>query len=94
MFTSYVSSVRSRSGLSDTIYCFSDTVRKPTGDITLTAYDAWRQLVHGPYRVQVSERDEPGKTPSVTRPQCTIIPRSIFTKGKVLPPWSKAIPES
>ena len=57
VFTSYVYSVRSNSGLSGGVYRFSDTARELTGNVTITAYDAKRQLVSGTYTVRPPRTD-------------------------------------
>ena len=85
VFTSYVYSVRSSGGVSGVIYRFSDTVRELTGNVTISAYDARRQLVSGTYTVQAPEQDEPGKTPSPSSPKCTILLTGTFENLIVKP---------
>jgi hypothetical protein len=85
VFTSYVYSVRSGGGLSGVFYRFSDSVKELTGNVTLTAYDAKRQLVSGTYTVEAPEQDEPGKTPSANNPKCTIILSGAFENLKIKP---------
>ena len=85
VFTSYVYSVRTGGGLSGVIYRFSDTTRELSGDVTITAYDAQRQLVSGTYTVNAPDQDEPGKTLSPASPKCTIILTGTFEHLKVTP---------
>jgi hypothetical protein len=79
VFTSYVYSLNGGSS----IYRFSDTTSDLTGNVTVTAYDAKRQLVSGTYEVRAAEQFEPGKTPSFNDPKCTIILAGDFENLKV-----------
>ena len=85
VFTSYVYSVRSNGGLSGGVYRFSDTTRELTGNVTITAYDAKRQLVSGTYTVRAPKRTEPGPSTSYNSPKCTIILEGEFENLKVKP---------
>lgn len=83
VFSSYVYTERTGGGISGAIYRFSDTARELTGNVTITAYDAKRQLVSGTYTVKAPEQDEPGKTPSSNSPKCTIILEGSFENLKI-----------
>ena len=85
VFTSYVYSVRSNGGLSGGVYRFSDTVRELTGNVTITAYDAKRQLMSGTYTVRAPEQTEPGPSTLYNGPKCTIILEGEFENLKVKP---------
>ena len=71
VFTSYVYSVHSNGGL--------------TGDVTITAYNAKRQLVSGTYTVRALEQTEPDPSTSYNGPKCTIILEGEFENLKVKP---------
>jgi hypothetical protein len=84
VFTSYVYSVRSASGgISGAIYRFSETTRELTGNVTITAYDAKRQLVSGSFEVRAPEQTEPGPSTSYNSPKCTILLAGDFENLKV-----------
>jgi hypothetical protein len=85
VFASYVYSVRNGSGLSGSIYRFSDIVRELTGNVTITAYDTRRQLVSGTYTVKAPDQTEPGKMSSPSNPTCTIILEGTFENLEVKP---------
>ena len=79
VFTSYV---YSRNGVSS-IYRFSDLTPDLTGNVTITAYDAKRQLVSGHYEVRAPEQLDPTNTGSNNEPKCTIILAGDFDNLKV-----------
>ena len=85
VFTSYVYSVRSNGGLSGGVYRFSDTARELTGNVTITTYDAKRQLVSGTYTVRAPEQTEPGPSTSYDGPKCSIILEGESVNLKVKP---------
>lgn len=78
VFTSYVHSSK---GVSS-IYRFSDFILDLTGDVTITTYDAKRQLVSGHYEVRAPEQLDPTNTSS-NAPKCTIILAGDFENVKV-----------
>ncbi|WP_310396929.1 hypothetical protein [Hymenobacter sp.] len=57
---------------------FNDFTRELTGNATITAYDAKRQLVTGSYEVPAPEQNEPPKAGLSTDPNCTIILAGTF----------------
>ncbi|OGX83111.1 hypothetical protein [Hymenobacter glacialis] len=83
VFTSYVYTERKNGGISGAIYRFSETTRELTGNVTITAYDAKRQLVSGTYEVRAPEQNEPNATMTFGGPKCTIILEGIFENLKV-----------
>ena len=85
VFTSYVYSVHRNGGLSGGVYRFSDTARELTGNVTITAYDAKRQLVSGTYTVRAPEQTEPGPSTLYNGPKCTIILEGEFENLKEKP---------
>ncbi|WP_035565867.1 hypothetical protein [Hymenobacter sp. IS2118] len=83
VFTSYIYTVRTATGSSGAIYRFSETTRELTGNVTITAYDAKRQLVSGTYEVRAPEQNEPSATITFGGPKCTIIMEGSFENLKV-----------
>lgn len=79
VFTSYV---YSRNGASS-IYRFSDFTQELTGNVTITAYDAKRQLVSGSYEVRAPEQRDPTSTGVNNDPTCTILLAGDFDNLKV-----------
>ncbi|OGX89087.1 hypothetical protein BEN47_08150 [Hymenobacter lapidarius] len=83
VFTSYTYTVRTATGSSGAFYRFSETTRELTGNVTITAYDAKRQLVSGTYEVRAPEQNEPSATITFGGPKCTIILEGSFENLKV-----------
>jgi hypothetical protein len=79
VFTSYV---RSENGGSS-IYRLSDFTQDLTGNVTITAYDAKRQLVSGTFEVNAPEQRDPYSTGNFNDPKCTIILGGDFNNLKV-----------
>ncbi|UOQ66396.1 hypothetical protein [Hymenobacter volaticus] len=79
VFTSYV---HSANGVSS-IYRFSDFALDLTGDVTITTYDAKRQLVSGHYEVRAPEQLDPTNTGISNAPKCTILLAGDFENLKV-----------
>ncbi|UOG75074.1 hypothetical protein MTX78_00410 [Hymenobacter tibetensis] len=79
VFTSYV--YRRNGGSS--IYRFSDFTQNLTGDVTITAYDAKRQLASGHYEVRAPEQRDPTSIGINNDPTCTILLAGDFENLKV-----------
>ncbi|SFQ32264.1 hypothetical protein [Hymenobacter arizonensis] len=80
VFTSYIYKVTTGS----VIYRLSDFTQDLTGNVTITAYDAKRQLVSGSFEVRAPEQRDPTTT-STTAPKCTILLAGEFNNMKVKP---------
>ncbi len=80
VFTSYL---RGSTNNGTSIYRLSDFTRDLTGNVTITAYDAKRQLVSGTYEVRAPEQNEPSATITIGGPKCTIILEGSFENLKV-----------
>lgn len=82
VFTSYL---RGSTNGGTSIYRLSDFTRDLTGNVTVTAYDAKRQLISGSYEVRAPEQRDPSATVASTDPKCTIILEGTFENLKVKP---------
>lgn len=79
VFSSYVYS-RPNDGAA--IYRFSDFVNDLAGAVTITAYDAKRQLVSGSFKVLAPDQRDP-LAKGINDPTCTITLEGSFEKLKV-----------
>ncbi|MBT9392035.1 hypothetical protein KLP40_02560 [Hymenobacter sp. NST-14] len=80
VFVSYI--YRGASGGSS-IYRFSDTTNDLIGDVTITAYDARRQLVSGRFAVEAPRQLDPNAGFSPDAPKCAIILQGDFKNLKI-----------
>lgn len=80
VFTSYI--YKGASGGSS-IYRFSDTTNDLIGDVTITTYDAKRQLVSGRFAVEAPRQLDPNAGFSPDAPKCAIILQGDFKNLKV-----------
>ena len=83
VFVSYLHTQSAQVGTS--ILRLSDWTQQLDGNVTITAYDAQRQLVSGSYEVTAPNQRDPSTPANPGGPLCTVLLTGKFTNLKVQP---------
>jgi hypothetical protein len=83
VFVSYLHTQSPQVGTA--ILRLSDWTPQRDGHVTITAYDAQRQLVSGSYEIMAPNQRDPSKPANPSGPLCTVLLTGKFTNLKVKP---------